>query len=209
MLDQVERHLARALEKLLAHPVVIGVPDPRWYRAQGIPAASIKVAKRSYLEWISSGSPDSEEDLPDNKVKQTWSLAECKVIFVLHLFDLAVTRLEQNEFKLASILARVNTLPEFCSLASRLADSPGLLLLDQGDCPQGPDQSEGTVPLVDPIPNWSTGLLEVEDSDPGPEDERVIERIISIPLSGDLELAIIVDKTTLEWQLAISPEVES
>ncbi|HUW30858.1 MAG TPA: hypothetical protein VM223_04545, partial [Planctomycetota bacterium] len=70
--------MGRALEKLLGHPVVIGVPDPRWYRAQGIPAASLKVGRCSYLDWISSGVPESEVDAPDNKVKQTWAVAEVR-----------------------------------------------------------------------------------------------------------------------------------
>lgn len=202
MLEQVERHLARAMEKLFGHPVIVGVPDPRWYRAQYVPAGSIKVSKRSYLEWISSGSPDSEEDLPDNKVKQTWSLADCRAVFVLHLFDDKVTRLTQNEFKLAQVLARVHSLPGFCALAARMADKPGLLLLEEES-----DESD-TSDASDEIPDWSTGLLEVEDNDPGPEDERVMERIISIPMTGDLTVDVVVDKKTLEWELAVSAEAE-
>ena len=203
MLEAVERYLGRALEKLLGHPVVIGVPDPRWYRAQGIPAASLKVGRCSYLDWISSGVPESEVDAPDNKVKQTWAVAEVRAAFVLHLFDTVKSRIEQQTFKLGQVLARVNSLPEFCGFVARLADQPGLLLLSDGS-----DESDGS-DAGEEIPDWTTGLLDFEDSDPGPEDERVFERIISIQLSGNLTRDVLVDKRTLEWELAVSPEAET
>jgi len=203
MLEAVERYLGRALEKLLGHPVVIGVPDPRWYRAQGIPAASLKVGRCSYLDWISSGVPESEVDAPDNKVKQTWAVAEVRAAFVLHLFDTVKSRIEQQTFKLGQVLGQVNNLSEFCSFIARLADNPGLLLLDESDSSDSSDPSDSE------IPDWSTGLMDFEDSDPGPEDERVFERIISIQLSGNLTRDVLVDKRTLEWELAVSPEAET
>jgi len=202
MLELVERALGRALEKLLGYPVVIGVPDPRWYRAQGVPAASLKVGKCSYLDWISSGVPESEVDAPDNRVKQTWAVAEVRAAFVLHLFDTAKSRIEAQTFKLGQVLGQVNSLPEFCSFVARLADHPGLLLLSDGS-----DESvvsDGG----DEVPDWGTGLMDFEDSDPGPEDERVFERIISIQLTGNLTRDVLVDKTTLEWQFVISPDAE-
>jgi len=203
MLDLVERYLGRALEKLLGHPVVIGVPDPRWYRAMGVPAASLKVGRCSYLDWISSGVPESEVDAPDNKVKQTWAVAEVRAAFVLHLFDTVKSRIEQQTFKLGQVLGQVNNLSEFCSFIARLADNPGLLLLDESDSSDSSDPSDSE------IPDWSTGLMDFEDSDPGPEDERVFERIISIQLSGNLTRDVLVDKRTLEWELAVSPEAET